>query len=346
MTERSKQNCCNSLTKNVFTTKMMQVIPSGISLICFLLMAFKVTASPSQNRMLSQSTEDALHRLNVPTRIRSGVGTLMDQQEAQKELEKRNRIALKRAIANEAVKHAETAKLVFAFKHNYLVPDSVQEMLPSDFRSKIPHVDLRGQELTLARTALETRHLLRALSHINHYGFDLEKATEHPDLKLVRMINESGLNPELSPTAQAKVFFRLALKLTDYEDYGMSREEANHLKAELMQHAAKTVSSTMNDYTVMFSEDSRNDAVLSTSQLLYWASLREPDMGKRLTLTVDALESLKNFHVNRSEEKWIIIYNDLVNNALAHYKDLLMAMKPGLNEKAVNRFVYSFLSTY
>ena len=61
---------------------------------------------------------------------------------SQKEVEDKHRRSVMKSVAEAAQTRAQTAKLIFAFKHNFLIPTWLREELPEEVSSKLLELNM------------------------------------------------------------------------------------------------------------------------------------------------------------------------------------------------------------
>lgn len=279
------------------------------------------------------------HNQKVPPVIRSGGLSPIEQQYALEAYEEHITKARHKLVAEAAAERAEVAQLVFAFRHKFIVPESVKALLPSDVQAYIPHFDMYGTQLDLSQSYDHTFDSFRIVSYANGYGVDLEVAASHPDLAFVRLINESGLSPDQSPLDKALVMFRIAAQLYNADEFGLTTNQANALKASLYNHAAaiaqENIVLSVDRYT-----ESYHDTILSIIQLKHWAACQEPNLGKKLSYLTDAISLLETYKLNDGS-KWAQERAHQVDSIFTLYEAILLEKLGEQNGQgeAVHRFV-------
>lgn len=108
---------------------------------------------------------------------------------SQKELQDQHRRSMMKAVADAAQERAQTAKLVFAFKHNFLIPTWLREELPDEVSSKLLELNMFDVQLSVAKTFQEVQVITTALLHFNGLNPDPLVAAMSQASRLVRLVN-------------------------------------------------------------------------------------------------------------------------------------------------------------
>lgn len=205
---------------------------------------------------------------------------------SQKDLQDQHRRSMMKAVADAAQERAQTAKLVFAFKHNFLIPTWLREELPDEVSSKLLDFNMFNIQLSVAKPFQEVQVITAALLHFNGMSVDPLVAAMSQASRLVRLVNEAGFEKDASPFDKAKKFSLLAMRLDAYNTLGLTQTESNGMMAALYNKAAQEVSSVASELPGVV----LGDLYTSAGQLKRWAAHRTLDPKKKITYVVDSLE--------------------------------------------------------
>jgi len=258
---------------------------------------------------------------------------------SQKELEDNHRRSVMRVVAEAAQERAQTAKLIFAFKHNFLIPTWLREDLPDEVSSKLLTFNMFGVQLNVATPLSEVQNTTTALLHFNGLNVDPFVASLNPASKLVRLVNEAGFEQDVSPFEKAKTLSLLAMRLDDYGTLGLTQEESNAMMGALYNRAAQEVFSSASDLPGAV----LGDLYTSAGQLKRWAAHRTSDPKKKTTYVVDSLEFFsKARQYTQAAENGVELLAKIKQEqhfALDLFQGILL--RKGLVESGVKKFIAS-----
>ncbi|NCP62597.1 MAG: hypothetical protein GW748_04720 [Alphaproteobacteria bacterium] len=258
---------------------------------------------------------------------------------SQKELEDNHRRSVMRAVAEAAQERAQTAKLIFAFKHNFLIPTWLREELPDEVSSQLMSFNMYDIQLSVAKPLDEMRNTITALLYFNGLETDPLVASMSPASRLVRLVNEAGFEQEASSFEKAKTFALLAMRLDAYNTLGLTHGDSNTMMGALYNKAAQEVSSVASELPAVVLAD----LYTSAGQLKRWAAHRTDDSRKKTTYIVDSLElfSKARLYTDAAENGEALL--DKVKQeqhfALDLFEEILLGK--GLIESGVKKFIAS-----
>lgn len=258
---------------------------------------------------------------------------------SQKELQDQYRRSLLKGLASAARARAQTAKHIFAFKHNFLIPQWLREYLPPEVSSKLLELNMFNVTLNISKPFQEMQVTTAVLLHCNGLNADPVFAAMSPNSRLVRLVNEAGFEQDAAPFEKAKTLALLAMRLDTYNTFGLTHEESDGMMAALYNKAAQETLSIAPELPGVVLAD----LYTSAGQLKRWSSYHTADSKEKTTHVVDSLElfSRARQYIQVAENS-VALLAKIKNEqhlALDSFEEILLSR--GLAERGVKRFIAS-----
>ena len=209
-----------------------------------------------------------------------------------------------RAVAQAAQDKAAVAQQIFAFQHNFLVPEWLKAILPEEVSSYILNINLEAGDLTLKGTLEETQRLITTILQANDLSDDLTVAIQTSASRFIRLINEIGFNDKESPVVLAKHFVALAMNLNTGHALGMREESIQKMRGALYFSASEQVTSILKHMPEeKISSEILADLYTSAGQLKRWAAHHIQDQQTQIVYATEAVELLDTALIHSQKTK-------------------------------------------